>query len=335
MPAALDGSPTAPAATEVSLEEITHTETTVVVSSSSPPDAEAPSEREDEIDEDRAYFAPRIVPKAAIPVETDAAKVVINLPADAEEITQAMDKGAFDQRVRDDRAALARRREPTVRIPRKDVQAVRNEIAAAERAGGASSDLASEIPVYFEAPSSPVAASSSRVAERGHRENVDRSVELEASAPRNGSSEVGVVVAFLVAAVAAAGGAALYFTQRSTASGVVETNASAQLANSSVTSAKEPTVQSSAPRAIETASPALELSGAPAASTDPSVVTLNAAAAQGSSRPGSHPTTAPSVTGAHPLPSTGPKPISNPYQPPVHLPTSKPPAGKPGYPTEI
>ncbi len=319
----------------MSLEDITDTETTVVVTSSSPPDAAAPQEREDEIDEDRAYFAPRIVPKAAIPVETDAAKVVINLPTDAEEITQAMDKTAFDQRVRDERAALARRREPTVRIPRKDVQAVRNEIAAAERAGG-TADIASEIPVYFEAPSSPVAASTSRVAERGRRENVDRSIDLEASPPRRGSSKVGVVVAFLVAAVAAAGGAAWYFTQqRSTASGATETNASAQPESPGVTSsAKDPAVPSSAPRAIETASPALELSGAPAASTDPSVVTLNAAAAQGSSRPGSHPTTAPPVTGAHPLPTTGPKPISTPYQPPAHLPT-KPPVGKPGYPTEI
>ena len=196
---------------ELSLEDITDTETTVEVSGSSP--AERPV-REDEIDDDRAYFAPRIVPKAALPTDAEAAKVVINLPGEtmSEEITQAIGKSALDQRVLAQRAALARRREPTVRIPRKDVQSVRAEIAAAERAGRAQTTTEPDILVQSDSSSIATATAVARPSGRAQLEELDRNLEPAVGASRSGSSKLTVVTLVVVALGALAAGT-FYFRQ--------------------------------------------------------------------------------------------------------------------------
>lgn len=90
---------------------------------------------------DKAYVAPRILPKAALPSsDRPDAKVVINVPSSVrhdDEVTQAIDRSSLDlQRARNAAIIQAgRRQEPTIRIPRHQIEAARLELDAAQAAG--------------------------------------------------------------------------------------------------------------------------------------------------------------------------------------------------------
>jgi len=195
---------------------------------------------------DKAYVSPRPVPKAALPSNEEAAKVVINLP-DAPVVDDVVLAKKVEQET-----ARQRRREPTVRIPRATVDLARSEIAAREARLNQEEQAAFGVPL-------PAASSAA----------VDVDVAPIAEEPKRGSRAGLFVVALGVLAAGAAG--AWYFTRSAAAP-------QSSVASNADTPAK--TAAAATPTETKTVAPPLELTAdPPAKSADPSVVTLNAAAA--------------------------------------------------------
>ena len=332
-----------PAVATPTLDDVTHADGgSAEAAGNDPDDLDQPTEIDgDVIAPDRAYFAPRAVPKAALPTDEEQAKVVINIPTPmggTEEITQAIDRDALvRQMAREEQIALARRREPTVRIPRKDVQAVRAEIAAQERA--AAGIAAYEPSAPLDDGDADATASATDETEVTPARERARSADIEPTvgAPRATSSRF-TVVALLAAAVAVAGGATWYVTQKGADTSTARTDGSAAtgkaLADASPAT-KSATMAASESAAPETVSPPLQLSADATASADPNVVTLNAAAAQGHPPIPGKPTATPSAkppTTSTQRPTAGP-PYGSGTHPPTATPSAKP--FKPVIPTEI
>lgn len=322
-------------------DEATIVEDPPAEATSDPTDLDQPTEIDggDEIEADRAYFAPRAVPKAALPTDSESAKVVINIPTPmggGEEITQALDRDALVRQIaRDEQIALARRREPTVRIPRKDVQKVRAEIAAQERAAEAG------VPYVPAAPFDEISVDEPQ--ENGGPARRD-DIEPTVGAPRSSSSRF-TVVALMLVALAVAGGATWYATQKTPSSAVSQNDGARNDSGATdgkpkgdpVPAATTQATQAQTAGAPDTVAPPLELSAEAAHSADPNVVTLDASAAQGKPGASAKPPTPPASTSSSKPPGgTASKPAGPPYgapHPPAGTPSAKP--FKPVIPTEI
>jgi hypothetical protein len=274
--------------------------------SAEPVAVEVASDALEEEDADKAYVSPRPVPKAALPSAEEAAKVVINLP-DAPVVNDSVLAKKVEQET-----ARQRRREPTVRIPRATVDLARSEIAAREARLNQEEQAAFGVPL-------PAAASA----------EVDVDVAPVVEEPKRGSRAGLIAVALGVLAAGSAG--AWYFTKSSGAP-------PSSIASNSEAPAKT-TAAAATPPETKTVAPPLELTAdPPAKSADPSVVTLNAAAADAPATAAptgdaGHPTQPPNVAmnGTwHPAaPGTQPMPTQTIPHMPTAPQTQQPPAVKP------